>query len=272
MIRDPAVAGSFYPGSEKSLSSMIEKCIEKEKEKVDVKGIVVPHAGYAYSGKAAGAVYSKINFPDTFVILGPNHTGMGSAFSMMPDGVWSTPLGRVNIDSILAEKIFVNSKYLEEEILAHVSEHSVEVQLPFMQYFSGNFQFVPITIRHYIADENYLKICTSIGKSIAKGIKMLKEKVVIVASSDFSHYEPQDVANKNDNFAIEAILKLDEKELFKRVRERDISMCGYGPVAIMISACKELGATKGELVKYMTSGDVTGDYGAVVGYGGIIVK
>ena len=271
MIRDPAVAGKFYPESKKALQGMIEKFVQKAK-KEDAKGIVVPHAGYIYSGKVAGAVYSRIKFPDTFVILGPNHTGMGSPFSMMHEGEWLMPAGKVNIDTILAKKIFVNSKYLEEDFLSHLQEHSIEVQLPFMQYFGKDFRFVPITIRHYIADENYLKICKSIGKAIAAGIKTLDEKVIIAASSDFSHYETQETANKNDNSAIDAILKLDEDDLFKRVRELDISMCGYGPVAIMITACKELGAKNAELVKYMTSGDVTGDYGQVVGYGGIIVK
>lgn len=271
MIRDPAVAGAFYPGGEEALQGMLESCTEEAK-KGDALGIVVPHAGYIYSGKVAGAVYSRLNFPDTFVTLGPNHTGMGSPFSIMSHGEWNLPFGKVNIDSILAEKIFINSKHLEEDIMSHVSEHSIEVQIPFMQYFSKNFQFVPITIRHYIPDENFLKICRSIGKAIAAGIKSLNEKVIIAASSDFSHYESQETANKNDNLAIEAIIELDERKLFKRVRELNISMCGYGPVAIMISACKELGAKNAELVKYMTSGDVTGDYGQVVGYGGIIVK
>ena len=274
MIRDPAVSGSFYPGRREALHAMIENCIEyiEEAKKKEVTGIVVPHAGYVYSGKVAGAVYSRLKFPDTFVILGPNHTGMGNSFSIMSRGVWNMPFGSVNIDSILAEKIFINSKYLEEDILSHVQEHSIEVQIPFMQYFSKKFQIVPITVKHYIPDENFLKICREIGIAIAKGIKMLNEKVIVVASSDFSHYEPQEVANKNDNSAIEAIIKLDERELFKRVKALDISMCGYGPVAIMLSACKELGATKSELVKYMTSGEVTGDYGEVVGYGGVIVK
>ncbi len=274
MIRDPAVAGSFYPRGKEALYMTIEEDTEKieDRKKEEVKGIVVPHAGYDYSGSVAGAVYSRIKFPDTFVILGPNHAGFGKSFSIMSKGVWNMPFEQVNIDSILAEKIFINSKHLEEDIMAHIQEHSIEVQIPFMQYFSENFQFVPIAIRHYTADEDYLKICKGIGIAIAKGIKMLNEKVVIAASSDFSHYVSREIADKNDHIAIDAILKLDEDELFKKIRESDISMCGYGPVAIMLSACKELGSTKGELIKYANSGDVTGDYDEVVGYGGIIIK
>jgi len=274
MIREPAVAGTFYPAYDQQIQKQIGdfmKDFEKAKRE-DALGIVVPHAGYIYSGKVAAAVYSAINCPDTYVILGPNHTGIGSSFSIILKGEWNMPSGRVNIDSILAEKIFVNSKILQEDILSHLREHSIEVQVPFMQYPGKEFQIVPITIRHYIPDEKFLKICRDIGGSIAAGIRELNEKVLIVASSDFSHYVPQEVAVKNDNYAIDAILNLDEEELFKRVKELDISMCGYAPVAIMLFACKALGAKKGEFVKYMTSADASGDYGAVVGYGGIVVK
>ncbi len=272
MIRDPAVAGQFYHYDPKNLNEQISECIDVNAKKEDVLGIVSPHAGYMYSGKVAGAIYSRINLPDTFVILGPNHTGLGARFSMMMDGEWRLPLGNVSVDSILAKEILINSKHLESDLMAHQSEHSIEVQIPFAQYFGKDFQIVPITMVHYAPNDDFLEICKDIGIAIARGIKNTHERVVIVASSDLTHYEPQDIANKNDKEALNAILELDEEKLFDRVGELRISMCGYGPVAAMLVACKELGAKDAELVKYMTSGDTTGDYGQVVGYGGVLVK
>lgn len=272
MIRSPAVAGAFYYYDKNMLKEQIEECINPKAKKEEACGVVVPHAGYMYSGKVAGAVYSSIEMPDSFVILGPNHTGFGKDFSMVISGVWRMPFGDVKVDSDLAENILKNSKVLEIDEMAHRNEHSIEVQLPFMQYFSDRFQIVPIAVRHYPPTDSFLEACVDAGNAIAEAIKKTNEKVVVVASTDFTHYESQETAEKNDKKALDAILALDAKRLFQEIKERDISMCGYGPVAVTITACKKLGCSKTKLVRYMTSGDVTGDYNQVVGYGGVSVK
>jgi len=245
---------------------MIEGFVDKEAVKEEVIGLVSPHAGYIYSGPVAGAVISRIKFNDTFIIMGPNHTGRGKPFSIMTEGVWKTPLGEVEIDSELGKQILATSKHLEEDYTAHQYEHSIEVQLPFLQYFKKDIRLVPIILSYY-PGATYKEI----GREIAKAVKELNKKVVIIASSDMTHYEPQESAQKKDTQAIEAILDLNEDELLKRVDELNISMCGYGPTVSLLSAAKELGATGAELVRYQTSGDTTGDYSAVVGYAGIII-
>jgi len=262
MIRNPIVAGQFYPASASELKAMIEGLVREE-----VIGLVSPHAGYIFSGSVAGAVISRIKFKDTFIIMGPNHTGSGKPLSIMTEGVWKTPLGEVEIDSELAKQILATSKNLQEDKTAHLYEHSIEVQLPFLQYFKPDFKLVPIVLA-YAGGAIYKEI----GKEIAKAVKELNKKVVIIASSDMTHYESQESAQMKDTQAIEAILDLNEDELLKRVDELDISMCGYAPAVSLIVAAKELGATGAELVKYQTSGDVTGDYSSVVGYAGIIIK
>jgi len=266
MIRSPVVSGQFYPESPSQLKSMIEGFVDKEAVKEEVIGLVSPHAGYIYSGPVAGAVISRIKFNDTFIIMGPNHTGRGKPLSIMTEGVWKTPLGEVEIDSELGKQILATSKHLEEDYAAHQYEHSIEVQLPFLQYFKKDIRLVPIILSYY-PGATYKEI----GKEIAKAVKELNKKVVIIASSDMTHYEPQKSAQKKDSQAIEAILDLNEDELLKRVDELNISMCGYGPTVSLLSAAKELGATGAELVRYQTSGDTTGDYSAVVGYAGIII-
>jgi AmmeMemoRadiSam system protein B len=267
MIRNPVVAGQFYPASAAELKRMIKGMVEEKAKRQEVIGLISPHAGYIYSGPVAGAVISRIKFKDTFIIMGPNHTGGGRPFSIMTEGRWKTPLGEVEIDSGLGKQILAHSRYLAEDYLAHLGEHSIEVQLPFLQYFSPDFKLVPIILT-YASGAIYKEI----GKAIAKGIKESGRKAVIIASSDMTHYESQASAQRKDTQAIEAILALDEDELLKRVEELDISMCGYAPAVSLIVAAKELGAKGAELVKYQTSGDTTGDYSSVVGYAGIIIK
>ena len=267
MIRNPVVAGQFYPGSASQLKEMIRGMVNEKATREEVIGLVSPHAGYIYSGPVAGATISRIKFKDTFIIIGPNHTGRGKPLSIITEGTWETPLGQIEIDSELAKRILAASSHLEEDHIAHQSEHSIEVQLPFLQYFKPDIRLVPIILAYH-SGATYKEI----GRDIAKAIKELDKKVVIIASSDMTHYEPQESAQKKDTKAIEAILDLDEDELLKRVDELNISMCGYAPTASLISAAKELGATGAELVRYQTSGDITGDYSAVVGYAGIIIK
>lgn len=267
MIREPIAAGQFYPGSADGLRKMLESMVDDRAEKVNAIGLISPHAGYIYSGMVAGAVISRIRFTDTFVMLGPNHTGQGREFSIMTEGSWITPLGEVDIDIKLAKRILASSSYLKEDQVAHQFEHSLEVQVPFLQYFKSDVRIVPVILAHARGS-----VYKKIGKELAGAIKESKRQIVILASSDMTHYEPQESARKKDNKAIEAILNLDEDELLRRVADFDISMCGYAPVVALISAAKELGATKAELVKYQTSGDASGDYRSVVGYAGILLK
>jgi len=267
MIREAIVAGKFYPDSPDKLKEMIMDMMDKKAARQDAIGLVSPHAGYIYSGAVAGAAISRIKLKDTFIIIGPNHTGMGRPFSIMTDGAWQTPLGDVNIDTELAKRILASSKYLEEDSEAHRFEHSIEVQLPFLQYLGRQFKLVPTVLSY-----TDITVYREIGRAIAAAVRDLDRKAVIIASSDMTHYEPQDSARKKDDLAIEAILELDEDKLVKRIKEFNISMCGYAPVVSLITAARELGADKAELIKYQTSGNATGDYREVVGYAGIIIK
>lgn len=267
MIREPAVAGQFYPSSPAELKKMIKGMVDEKAEKEDVIGYYAPHAGFVYSGHVAGATVSRVKLTDTIVILGPNHTGLGAPFAIMTEGIWHTPLGDVEIDSALAKAILANSKNLQDDHVAHLQEHSIEVQLPFIQYFKTEFKIVPILLAHADAD-----VYREIGKAIAKSIKDSDMEVVIVASGDMNHYESQKITRTKDKQAIESILKLEVGELLERVHDFNISMCGYGTATVLIYAAKEFGNVKAELVKHQTSGDVTGDVAAVVGYAGIIFK
>ena len=270
-IRQPAVAGQFYPATEEELRQQLESFPDKREESLVKKtafGCMLPHAGYMYSGAVAKSVVSQIEIPGTLIILGPNHTGRGGLFSIMNEGSWMTPLGSVSIDSKLAKKLKEKSPLLKTDFAAHESEHSIEVELPLLQYYKKDFSFVPIVIAS-TDFKNYQRL----GLSIAAALKELHadKDTLLIASSDMTHYEDAATAKVKDTKAIQAIVELDEVKLWEKVRELDITMCGYAPAIVMIVAAKALGATKAELVKYQTSGDVTGDNSSVVGYAGIIV-
>lgn len=267
-IRRPQVAGQFYPSSNPGLKNQIESLIDKKADKLDVIACILPHAGYMYSGMVAGSTVSQINIKERIILLGPNHTGYGARFSIMTEGTWQTPLGGIQVDSVLAKKILSNSKYLEDDKLAHLYEHSLEVELPFLQYLKSDFKIIPIVV---LSDE--INILKEIGKEIAYTIRdsNVKDSALIIASSDMTHYESQTQAKEKDREAIQAILELDEDKLMERIQKLNISMCGYAPVIIMLSATKLLGAKNAKLIKYQTSGEVTGDFSAVVGYAGIIL-
>lgn len=267
-VREPAVAGKFYPSAPGKLREQIEAFIDKDAVKQDAIACLLPHAGYIYSGPVAGKTVSRITVKDHIILLGPNHTGYGARYSVMPEGSWQTPLGEIRIDSGLAQAILGSSKYLESDVEAHLYEHSLEVEIPFLQYFKTDFSIVPVT---FLSDDFYA--LKEIGAEIAGAImqRSIKDSTLIVASSDMTHYEPQKTAQKKDEAAIQAILELDENKLADRIRSLNISMCGYAPAIAMISAAKSLGAKRAELVKYQTSGDVTGDKSSVVGYAGIII-
>lgn len=269
MIREPAVAGQFYPGSENDLKKLIEEFIDKDAVKTDAKALILPHAGYIYSGAVAGKTISQVIIKDTCIILGPNHSGYGSAYSIMTEGYWKTPLGQVGIDKELSKAMLAGSHFLKDDSLAHKYEHSLEVEIPFLQYIKKSCKIVPI-----VASVSDLNTYRQVGRDMAAAIKILsREKdILIIASSDMTHYETAEQAKAKDREAIEAILKLDEELLLKKIRDLDISMCGFVPVIIMLSCIKELGAKTARLVKYQTSGDVTKDYSAVVGYAGIILN
>lgn len=274
MHRQPAVAGYFYPGSAESLRKQVEGFVVSGAEKIKAIGILSPHAGLIYSGSVAGAVYSKVELPDTFILIGPNHTGLGAPVSLMASGSWETPLGRVDIDESLAALILSKSPRIREDSLAHLQEHSLEVQLPFIQYFKDTFKIVPIQML-----DTRLETCLEVGRAVAEAIKEQGQGsggrgqgVLVVASSDMSHYEPAAAAKEKDFKAIEQILNLDTEGLYRTVRDTGITMCGYGPAVAMLAASKALGAAKAELIKYANSGEVSGDYEQVVGYAGIVVS
>jgi AmmeMemoRadiSam system protein B len=273
IIREPVVAGSFYEIDKEKLKKQINFCFNhklgpKEISKKEFKVAIVPHAGYEYSGPVAAWVYAKIK-ESNYLIIGPNHTGYGATFSIMKSGMWKTPLGEVVIDENFANKLIENCKILEQDVLAHQNEHSIEVQLPFLQFRYKNFKFVPICILNEFADNPLLEACKCIGEGIAKTVKSSKGSWIVLASSDFSHYLPHELANEIDNYLIDSILKLDVKEFFDRINEKQASVCGFGPIAIAMTVAKELKARKSELLKYATSGDVTGDFSSVVGYASI---
>lgn len=266
MFRKPAVANQFYPADPEALEKVISSFL-KDVKKEDAFGVISPHAGYIYSGPVAGSVYSRVVIPHDIIIIGPNHTGLGEPESIMCSGTWRMPGGDVEVNSNLAEIIRDNSKYLRDDHLAHFREHSIEVQIPFLQHFRKDIRIVPIAMM-----SNDYDICIDIGRAIAKAIKDFKEPVLIVASSDMTHYEPDASARLKDKMAIDRVLAMDPEGLLKTVRTTRITMCGVIPATIMLIACKELGATKAELVEYATSGEISGDYDQVVGYAGMIVK
>lgn len=267
-IRKPVVAGQFYPASKEELKRQIAGFIVKQADKLDAFACMLPHAGYVFSGAVAAETVSQINIKDKIILLGPNHTGYGSAFSIMTKGTWQTPLGEIRIDSDLARQILKKSKYLADDSTAHLYEHSLEVELPILQYFKSDFEIVPIVV-----SSQDIAALKEIGRELASAIKESKAqgRTLLVASSDMTHYEPQDQAQKKDEEAIKAILELNEDRLTQKVQSLDISMCGYAPVVVTLAAAKVLGAGNAKLVKYQTSGDVTGDNRAVVGYAGIII-
>lgn len=273
-VRLPYQAGAFYASSSASLKAQIEECFlhslgpqrlprVEEKGPRNIIGLVNPHAGYMYSGPVAAHGYyalSQDGRPDLIVILGPNHSGFGSGISIMAGGVWRMPFGDVEVDSEFAGSIQRASKFADVDDSAHKYEHSIEVQLPFLQYLYGNsFKFVPICMM--MQD---LEVSRDIGKAIAEASS--GRNMLIIASTDMTHYEPQNRAESKDRQAIEAMLKLDEAQLQSVVESRSITMCGYGPASAAIVAAKSLGATKAQLLCYKTSGDVTNDRSQVVGY------
>ncbi|MBN1793747.1 MAG: AmmeMemoRadiSam system protein B [Candidatus Omnitrophica bacterium] len=264
--RQAAVAGQFYPGDKKRLDALLAGLLPLQDKKQKAIGVISPHAGYVYSGKVAGKVLSRVSLPDTLIILGPNHTGYGPAYSIMKEGTWQTPLGEIAVDASLAEMLLSHCRHLTEDRSAHFKEHSIEVQLPFLQYLKKTFTFVPIVL----ATGPFADL-QAIGLELAQGITECNREALIIVSSDMNHYETHQTCEKKDALAIDAIRALDAQRLFEVVRDHNITMCGYAPTIAMIECARQLGATEGILVDYQTSGSVSGDYDSVVGYAGIII-
>ena len=273
--RKPAVSGMFYAGTARELEEQIEWCYKHELgpgavPRVNSKGlreivaIVVPHAGYYYSGPVAAHAYNELaddGVPDTAVILGPNHTGYGYPVSVWVGAVWNTPFGEVEINEALARRLL--GEVIEADETAHIHEHSIEVQLPWLQHLYESVRIVPIAM---LAQD--IETARAVGKAISR----LDDNLIVIASSDFTHYEPHNIAMEKDGSVIEAIVNLDEEELYERCERLNCTMCGYGPVASAIVAAKEMEAKRASLLKYATSGDTSGDFSQVVGYGSIVIR
>lgn len=273
-VRTPAVAGMFYPSEKNKLTKLIEDCFlhkfgpgKKPPKKLESKifGVICPHAGFVYSGPiACHSLYSiSSESPELFIIIGPNHWGIGRSVATMKDCEWQTPLGNVQVDSESAEEISQLSKTIEPDYFSHTREHSIEVQIPILQNIFSNFKILPISLVNQSKE-----VAMDVGLAIAKIAR--KKNVMIIGSSDFTHYEPNEFAHEQDMALIEPILEMDVDKFYDVLQKRKVSACGYGAIASTIIACKDLGAIKGELLKYATSGDVTGDMSSVVGYGSIV--
>jgi len=265
MKRKSLVAGYFYPKKPDDLKKMIQSMVKDTKNRKKAICIISPHAGYQYSGPVAGAVYSSVKLPQRYIILGPSHSFTESKVAVMKSGIWETPLGDVEILEELAEMICNGSAVISEDSQAHIQEHSIEVQIPFLQYFHQNISIVPISISAYVSYEELVET----GNAVAKAIQSYTEDVMIVASTDMSHYVSQEEAREKDFLAIDKILHLDPEGLHEIVIKENISMCGFQPTTASLIAAKALSARKAELIQYQTSGDVSGNTTEVVGYAGI---
>jgi AmmeMemoRadiSam system protein B len=266
-LREPAVAGRFYPANPSELRADVESYLSPPQDLVSAIGCIVPHAGYVYSGQVAGAVFSRLQIPSCCIVLCPNHTGFGHPLAIVKEGGWRTPLGDLPIASDLAEKLLQSFPALVEDSAAHRSEHAIEVELPFLQVVRPGVTFVPITV-----GTGRLLLLEHLGEAVATVLQHYEERVLMIASSDMNHYEDDATTRTKDHKAIDQILALNPRGLHETVMNESISMCGFGPSVAMLTAAKRLGATKAELVRYATSGDVSGDRDMVVGYAGIVVR
>jgi AmmeMemoRadiSam system protein B len=269
VTRPPAVAGTFYEGTPERLAAQVAACVAENPEpetKQKFIGAVVPHAGLMYSGHVAAAFYSAADLPRRFIILCPNHTGFGHFAAINREGSWRTPLGNAAIDTPLADALMQRSHLLADDSRAHAREHSLEVQLPFLQQLLGDFTFVPICL-----GANRYDYCEEIGGAIATVVAATGEPVGLLASSDLNHYEDQKTTLRKDQLAIDEVLKLDPHGLWRTVEQHDISMCGFISTTTMMIAAAYLGAKDARLIKHATSGDINGDYAHVVGYAAIVI-
>jgi AmmeMemoRadiSam system protein B len=267
-VRHPAVAGRFYPREPRELREEVRTYLSQTPQQKPVRavGCIAPHAGYMYSGHVAGAVFAALEVPQLCLVLCPNHTGVGRALAMVSEGAWETPLGDVPIDSAFAAALKQRCPLLQEDPTAHRGEHAAEVELPFLQIRQPRLKFVPIAL-----GTGQFDVLSQLGDAIADVIAAWSETVLIVASSDMNHYESDAITRVKDHSAIDSILALDARALYDVVTQHHVSMCGFGPAVAMLTAAKKLGARSAQLVKYATSGDVSGDLNTVVGYAGMLI-
>lgn len=266
MERPPAVAGRFYPGDEEALRATVADLVGPSEHPERAIAVVVPHAGYVYSGAVAGEVYRSVEVPDHVVVLCPNHTGEGARAAITSHGSWRIPGRSVSIDSPVAEELR-GVALLQEDTRAHAREHSLEVQLPFLVHRNPKVRFVPVCLSLLPYES-----CVRIGTALADIVIRHGRDVLIVASTDMSHYIPADVARARDRLALDRIEALDPEGLYRTVLDNDISMCGVIPTTVTLVAARALGAREARLVRYGTSGDVSGDHDRVVGYAGLVVR
>jgi AmmeMemoRadiSam system protein B len=264
MLRRPAFSGSFYPDDAVTLRRDVEARLVATSPPSAVAALMTPHAGYIYSGGVAGTTFASAELAQQLLILCPNHTGRGAALSLYEGGEWETPLGRVPVDADLAQHLLEACPLLEADTEAHHREHAIEVQLPFLQVRVPQARIVPVCVGTPRLDD-----LRAFGAAMAQVIASLEEPATIVISSDMTHYEPREVAERQDRKAIEALKRVEATALHEVVRRERISMCGVYPAVAALEACRLLGARKGELLAYATSGDVTGDFSAVVAYAGM---
>ncbi|QEM68302.1 AmmeMemoRadiSam system protein B [Geobacter sp. FeAm09] len=266
MQRQAAVAGQFYPGMREQLRTVLDGLVPRVAEKRRVLGIIAPHAGYIYSGAIAGTVYGQIAMPSSVLIMGPNHHGAGAAAALYPEGEWLTPLGAIAIDSRLTALLQRHVPFVEPDSSAHRFEHSLEVQVPFIQHVRSDAAMAALCLGH--GDFSAVR---EIGRGIAAAVREYGEDVLIVASSDMTHYETADSARRKDELALARVLAFDPEGLLKVCHSEHITMCGVIPAAVMLVACRELGATRAEVAAYGNSGAITGDTNQVVGYAAVSV-
>lgn len=266
MVRSAVVAGQFYPGRRESLLKSVSSLMPAGAEQEEAIAIMSPHAGYIYSGKVAGHTFAGVKIPAEVIILGPNHHGRGHDAAVYPSGAWETPLGKTLISATLADRILIECPMAAEDTLAHRFEHSLEVQLPFIQMKAPETSIVPICISRMPLDK-----LLELGNGLARAILSRPEQPLMVASTDMTHYESGKQAREKDFMALGKVLEMDPAGLYEVVVEHGISMCGVLPTVVMLQAAKMLGAEKAELVLYSNSGDVTGDQSEVVGYAGVMI-
>ena len=267
MKRQPLVANQFYPEDPFFLLNALKELVPQVKHKEKVIAAVSPHAGYIYSGATAGKTLGRIIIPEDVIILGPNHHGRGESIALMASGTWQMPLGDVPINSKLAELVLNNSNLINDDEIAHRFEHSLEVQVPFLQYLQKNLTITPLVISRISFDQ-----CQELGLALARAINQYAKPVLILASTDMTHYESRETAGRQDQLAIDRILALDAQGLYETVLGQGITMCGVIPTTITLIAAQALGATRAELVQYTDSGEASGDTSQVVGYAGLTIS
>ncbi len=265
--RSPAVAGRFYPDNPALLAREVATFLRSDRTPGRAVGVVVPHAGYVYSGAVAGATFGRVTPPARALVMAPNHSGRGAIQALFPGSGFSLPGGDVPIDGAL-QRALLGSTGVTEDAAAHAFELAIEVELPLLRALNSQIGIAALCLSRLS-----LAACQRLGQDVAQALTEhgLVQDTLLVASTDMSHYVPADMARALDQLAIERILALDPQGLYETVIREDISMCGFVPTTVMLFAARELGARSAELVRYTNSGERSGDYERVVGYAGMLI-